>query len=171
MLSSLQNLSAQIHIFWREIFEICVFMYLIQVKKGFRFAPRHAVHNPRPRESRHQPRPVASPAGSERDTMPRRSRSSCGNQAAPLGGLLRPATNSASQNEHIQTTSMRCRTKTPDENRSPTCDKAKPKPCQSAAQRLLTRKKPDPANTESGFAKQGVITSSLMCSLPGWRPS
>ena len=39
MLSSLQNLSAQIHIFWREIFEICVFVYQIQVKKGFRFAP------------------------------------------------------------------------------------------------------------------------------------
>jgi hypothetical protein len=39
MLSSLQNLSAQIHIFWREIFEICVFVYQIQVKKGVRFAP------------------------------------------------------------------------------------------------------------------------------------
>ena len=39
MLSSLKNLSAQIHIFWREIFEICVFVHQIQVKNGFWFAP------------------------------------------------------------------------------------------------------------------------------------
>jgi len=39
MLSSLQNLSVQIHIFWREIFDIRGLVQQIQVKKGFRFAP------------------------------------------------------------------------------------------------------------------------------------